>query len=91
VFIKLSPQKVQHSSGYIVLVRDRFSIEYVDGDRKASVEVEFGSTFGVYARTLRVTNDAGNDVPASEEELAQMVERIVEGMRAMAGSPVETW
>lgn len=81
MFLKLAPQKVQHSDGYIVQVTDRFHVEYMEGARRAIIEVDFASITGVYRDTLQMWSQA-------ETERALVLSRIVGGLEAM-GCKVE--
>jgi hypothetical protein len=88
MFTRLAPQKVRHSSGYVVQVADRESVEYLESDRRAVVAVDFGTTVGVYANTLSewITPTGKGQMVTSER--AEIVQRIVAGLEAM-GSAVQ--
>ena len=88
MFTKLSPQKVRCSDGYIVQVRDRHSVEYVEDGRSAVVEVEFGGVISVYAHTLSDWHVAGGQAPMAPSERADILGRISAGLTEM-GSRVE--
>jgi hypothetical protein len=83
MFRKLAPQKVQHSDGYVVQVADRTHVEYIDGVKRAVVEVEFAPIVGVYRSTLEIFNEART---TSDVVLG----RIVAGLEAM-GCEVELY
>ena len=86
-FEKLEGSKVRHSDGYTVHVTGRFGAEYIEGDRAADVELEFGGpTVIIYATTLKWRED---DYPPVEPERAEeILDRIVRGFEAM-GSRAE--
>jgi uncharacterized protein YciU (UPF0263 family) len=88
MFKKINPQKVESSDGYTVQVADRNHVEYLETARKADVEVDFGITVGVYARTLRGWMDGSGLSPIKVSEKALVLKRIVAGLEAM-GSKVE--
>jgi hypothetical protein len=87
-FEKLEGSKVRHRDlGYIVQVTGRFGAAYIEGNRAADVEVEFGGpSVIVYASTLKWRED---DYPPVEPERAEeILDRILRGFEAM-GSYVE--
>ena len=88
MFQKISPQKVQHSDGYLVQVADRYAVEYLDENYVACIDVDFGETVGVYFRSLVVKNKSGDDIELSKDEYSKILERVVSGIEAM-GSTVE--
>lgn len=81
MFRKLAPQKVQHSDGYVVQVADRTHVEYIEGAKRAVVEVEFAPVIGVYRNTLQPCDEI-------ETEREVILDRIVAGLQAM-GCKVE--
>jgi hypothetical protein len=89
MFRRISPQKVQHSDGYIVQVADRYTVEYLDENYQARIEADFGAMdVGVYLRSLVVKDRSGAEINLSSAECDKIFERIVSGLEAM-GSPVE--
>jgi hypothetical protein len=88
MFTRLAPQKVQHSSGYIVQVAGRESVEYIEPDRKTMVNVDFSRTVGVWASTLREWHTSDGKTEMSPAEQSEVLKRIVLGLEAM-GSTVE--
>ncbi|MGH8020917.1 MAG: hypothetical protein ACREIA_22065 [Opitutaceae bacterium] len=89
MFKRISPQKVQHSTGYFVQVLDRETIEYIDGGTHVTVQVDFGPTVGVYKQTLRkLERDGGQSGLLSEDDRERFFGRIVDGLNAM-GCAVE--
>ncbi len=83
MFTRISPQKVQHSTGYLVQVLDRGTIEYVEGGTHATVQVDFGTTVGVYKQTLQKLEREGQGGWLSEAEREGVFGRIVDGLKAM--------
>jgi hypothetical protein len=84
MFWKLAPQKVKSlTGGYIVQIASRHSIEYVESDRTASVEMEIGSVFGIFRDTLTQWNSAAGPTKMSVEEREMVLKRIVAGLRHM--------
>jgi len=83
VFKKLGPQKVQHVDGYIVQIADRSTVEYIEGKRLASIEVDFASVTGVYKKTLRGCGSSENADQMGHEEGEVVLQRIIAGIRAM--------
>jgi len=88
MFTRVSAQKVEHTSGYVVQVLDRETIEYIDGKKHATINVDFGPTVGVFKHTLGeiVSGQESASLPESERE--RILGRIIEGLRAM-GCEVE--
>ena len=75
MFEKIAPQKVRHKTGYIVQVGSRHSVEYIDDQLFASVEVEFAPKVTlVYEKTLK-----GSAVSDHQE----ILNRIAAGLVAM--------
>lgn len=54
MFTKLAPQKVQHSTGYIVQTGGRYSLQYLDGEMVAEVQADFAKTTGIYPDSLTI-------------------------------------
>lgn len=88
LFKSLSPQKVQHSDGYIVQVENRNVVGYFDSQYRALVEVDFDEKVGVYKNTLKIMRLNGDIIDLSPVEVEVFLQRMVEGIRAM-GSSVE--
>ncbi len=77
MFTQLAPQKVQHSSGFIVQTGSRYSLEYLDGNTVAEVEVDFAPVTAIYTDSviIRTKNDISAR-PATPEEKVIIVSRI---------------
>lgn len=86
-FRRLSPQKVVHSLGYIVQVYDRTTVEYFDQDTRALVEVDFGSSVGIYIKSIRVFNDSQKTFNSREKRL--ILDRIAAGLEEMGCTTIE--
>jgi hypothetical protein len=77
MFTKLSPQKVQHSSGYIVQTGGRYSLEYLDGQLLAEVQADFAPLTGLYPDSLMVRDQKdGEPRPPTSEERNTIMSRI---------------
>lgn len=89
-FTILKPQRVQHSSGYVVQSAGRESVEFIGVDgRVGRVEVEFGlPTVYVYSDSLKAWEGAGSEEAMSIAEREHVLGCIVAGLEAM-GSPAE--
>ena len=88
MYTLLSPQKARNEKGAFVQVADRHTVEYVEHNRKAIVEVEFGRPISIYAATLSDwIYDAGHR-SMEPTEAAEVVSQMEEGLKAM-GSAVE--
>ena len=88
MFQIISPQKVQHSDGYIVQVADRYALEYLDKNYQARVEVDFGTNVGVYRDSLHILTMDGGAVQIDTVERETIFRRIISGIEAM-GNKVE--
>ena len=88
MFSKDSAQKISHSDGHTVQVADRTTVEYLENGRRASVEVDFGVSVGVFVQTLRGWDRDGSSEAMSVAERNLTLERIGAGLRAM-GCKVE--
>jgi hypothetical protein len=76
MFKKLAPQKAQHKSGYIVQTGGRYTLQYIDGDLLAEVDVDFGPVTTVYPESMRLQK-SGTQVPVSPEQRATITDRMV--------------
>lgn len=83
---KITNQKVQDDElGYVVQVADRFNLEYLEPQRTARIEVEFGASVGIYKDSLH-NWVGGNPLTAAEKEL--VIARIKNALQFM-GSKTE--
>ena len=82
MFTRLKPQKVQHSSGYIVQTGGRYSMQYLDGELVAEVKADFASVTGLYpdSMTIRPKKDSPAR-PATMEERELIMERIKSALK----------
>ncbi|HJW94094.1 MAG TPA: hypothetical protein VJ901_10790 [Thermoanaerobaculia bacterium] len=62
MFRRLAPQKVQHSSGYVVQTGDRYSLQYLEGDLCATIEVDFGVITGIYPDSMSIRHGSQGEV-----------------------------
>jgi len=85
MFASISPQKVKHSSGFIVQVADRCTVEYIDGKRKACITVDFaplGSS--IYKDTLTDWQLSDGEIEKmTSDERTHVLRNIGEGMTFM--------
>jgi hypothetical protein len=68
MFKKLTPQRVQHSSGYIVQTGSRDSLQYVNGDLIAEVKADFGQVTTIYPNSLVLRKKEMEVLPSIEEQ-----------------------
>ena len=85
MFSSLSPQKVRHSSGYLVQVCDRYHVEYIEGSRKVKIEVDFGTTVGIYKSSLSKWSD-GQSISTTDK--STILHRVSDALNFM-GSKTE--
>jgi hypothetical protein len=82
MFTRLAPQKVQHSSGYIVQTGSRYSLQYLDGGTVAEVQADFAPVTGIFpnSMTIRAKNDT-SPRPATPDEKALIMSRIESALK----------
>jgi len=89
-FRRVAPQVFHHTDGYSVQVGSRTTMEYIEGSRKAVVEVEFGiGSTCIYVRRIVGWISGTQRLPMTDEERRIVVEKISEALR-LDGSSVET-
>lgn len=86
MYFKLAPQKVRHSTGYIVQIASRCRVELIETDGSVvSIDVEFGRVSTLYSESI-VKNDAkGLSVPINESQKHSLIDQIKCGLEAMGG------
>lgn len=90
MFKRLAPQKVQHTSGYIVQTGGRYSLEYIGDKVTASVEADFVRVTGIYPESMTIRDLNASTRPATEEERARIMERITSAL-AFLGEKYEIY
>lgn len=86
MLIKVTPQKVRDEElGYTVQVADRFNVEYLEAERTARIEVEFGASVGIYQDSL---SDWVGGVPLTTVEKETVLARVERALQFM-GSRTE--
>lgn len=81
-FTIVGRQKAHHDSGYVVEIVDRHTVRYIDEDKRATIEVEFGPTTAVHADSLALTHQ----LPGRSTSAAELVttrDRITQGLEAL--------
>lgn len=89
-FHRIAPQIFANTDGYTVQVGSRTTMEYIEGARKAIVEVEFGvGSACLYSR--RVVGWICNHlrVPMTDDERRVVIDRVSAALR-FDGNSVET-
>ncbi len=83
MFKKLSHQRVRNTTGFVVQVANRETVEYIQGTRIASITVDFAPLTGVYEDTL--TDWHTDDVvqPMSPQERVRVLKDIGESLAYM--------
>jgi hypothetical protein len=81
MFTQLSPQKAQHSDGYIVQSGGRHYMEYIAEGLRADVEVERGPVTGVFWKTIRFYNAERERIEVSAELRGLVLQRLLDGMK----------
>jgi hypothetical protein len=80
MFRRIAPQQAKHSEGYLVQIKDRYSIEYYDHAIIACVRAEFGAVTAVYPDTLEVHEHGSPCLGPSQDERARIMARINDGL-----------
>lgn len=84
MFQRLAPQRVQHSSGFIVQIADRETVEYLDGARSARITVDFADLTGVYEDTLTDWSlPEGHCLKMTDAERPMVLRNIGDGLAFM--------
>ena len=87
MFKRLGPSTVQHASGFIVRITDRYTIEYRENDRLAKITMNLGiPRNAVYRDTLTpwILAD-GTTIPMTETERLRVLDNIGQGLAFMGG------
>lgn len=74
MFIRLAPQKVKHSDGYIVQSAGREKIEYIEQEMVVEIERDIGKTMGIYRDSIKVKK--GEKEYLSNDEQQVILERV---------------
>lgn len=87
-FHAITPQKVQHASGYIVQVADRYSVDCIEAGLTWRITVDFGQSVGLYKQSIRCFDAAGKAVLFDSAAADAAAQKIAQGLQAM-GSKTE--
>ena len=85
MFKRLGPSTVQHASGFIVRITDRYTIEYRENDRLAKITRDPGiPTSAVFRDTLTdwILADR-TTIPMTETERLRVLDAIGQGLAFM--------
>ena len=85
MFKRLGPNTVQHASGFIVRITDRYTIEYRENDRLAKITRDIGIPVDpVFRDTLTdwILAD-GTTQPMTDAERLRVLENIGQGLAFM--------
>ena len=86
MFTRIAPQKVLHSSGYLVQVASRDRVELIESDGVVvRVEAEFGPVSTLYADSIKKLDAGGRLAPLSDEQKKTLLAQIKAGLEAMGG------
>lgn len=86
-FLRIRPQVVRNlRHGYTVQIGSRFTVEYLESGHTAEVDAEFGGGATIYREGLRWVGERGA-LPGRSD--AEVLERVVAGMRALSDGPIE--
>lgn len=84
---RVRPQKViNEQERYVVQVADRYHVEYIDDNKRASVEVDFGMSIGIYVNTLKIIGDDNKEVELTSQNKEKIILRIVQALEFMGCS-----
>ena len=89
-FRRMAPQVFENTEGYIVQMGGRTTMEYIEGLRKAVVEVEFGvGSTCIYVHRIAGWIMERGQMPMTDEERRIVIERVSAALQ-FDGSAVET-
>jgi hypothetical protein len=85
MFKRLGPSKVQHTSGFIVQIADRYTVEYLENDWMAKITMNLGMpTYAVYRDTLTAWTLAdGATIPMTDADRPRVLDNIGRGLAFM--------
>ncbi len=87
MFKRLNNQGVRSERGFIVQVKDRFTVEYSEGSRRMDIEVEFGilangnPCVNIDRSATSRWNGHSTDIPISEQD--RIRENFIDAMKYM--------
>jgi hypothetical protein len=82
VFRKIAPQVFESTDGFTVQIGSRTTVEYLEGIRKAIVEVEFGAgSICIYKNRVTGWFTSTQMLSMSESEKYDVVERVSSALR----------
>jgi hypothetical protein len=79
MFTQITPQKLQHNSGYIVQTGGRYSLQYIDGDLVAEIQVDFATVTGLYPDSMTIRKNAISRIPTAQEREV-IFDRIIKAL-----------
>jgi hypothetical protein len=86
MFSRLAPQKVRHSSGYLVQIASRERVELIERDGgEVHVAAEFGPVSTVYADSIKKFDANGGQINLTDEQKVVLLAQIKAGLEAMGG------
>ena len=81
-FRRIAPQVFEHTDGYTVQIGSRTTMEYLESNRKAIVQVEFGpADTCIYMNRVDGWFSTGQEMPMSDVEKSCVVERVAAALR----------
>ena len=83
MFKKIAPQVAEDSDGFIVQVGGRYTVQYVDGNIQADMEVDFGPTTAIYPSKLKACRKDGTPIELTPDQKSVIVKRIKDGLKAL--------
>jgi hypothetical protein len=89
MFTKLTPQRIQHDSGYIVQTGSRDSLQYINGEVLAEVRSDFGPITTIYSKSLVLIKNE-NKIPPSIDDQKLILKRITDALDFL-GEEYELW
>lgn len=89
MFNRITPQKVQHHSGYIVQTGSRYSLQYIDGDLSAEVEADFAPVIGLYPNSMTIRCANGSPARTATKEEQELIMNRIECALKFLGEKYE--
>ncbi len=90
-FVRVMPQQVVHSDGYVVASKDRYHMQYWDNAVRVVIGVDRGiDNIGVYKNSMKFYASSDVEMTAqvycSENQHEEIFSRIINGLIALGYS-----
>lgn len=87
--VRVRPQRVEHSDGWAVEGAGRHRMAYEQAGRRATIGVEHGAGSTLLQVESLAWDEDGEQTPVAPDERDVVLDRIVEGARALTDHRVD--